>query len=309
MDTAHPLKTGDSDSRLHSFDDDLRPVVILGAARSGTKFLRQIIGASSTCAPVPYGVNHVWRYGNQSHPHDALSPTHCTDRIARYIRRTLLRTANCSPPFSHRYLIEKTCANTLRVSFVDAVLPDALFIHIVRDGRDVVASARHQWRRRPSLLTRIKKGLSAPLASLQFGARQLAGRVRPGAMRTASTWGPRYPGIDDDVRTLTTVEVCAQQWKHCVIACLDALETLPSNRSLTIRYEELIATSSSLEALCSFLDLPDPSALHTYYHQTVRRDTTNRWKHAYEEHELRTIESILVPTLHRLGYEQTTSKR
>ena len=38
-------------------------------------------------------------------------------------------------------MVEKTCANTLRLPFVDKVLPEARYLHIVRDGVDVVASA------------------------------------------------------------------------------------------------------------------------------------------------------------------------
>ena len=47
-------------------------------------------------------------------------------------------------------VVEKSVSNTLRVRFVDAVFPDAQYVVIVRDGRDVAASARAQWSTRSS---------------------------------------------------------------------------------------------------------------------------------------------------------------
>jgi hypothetical protein len=51
-------------------------VFVIGAARSGTKFLRDVIGASPYAAVVPYDVNYVWRGGNEGFPDDALPAPH-----------------------------------------------------------------------------------------------------------------------------------------------------------------------------------------------------------------------------------------
>ncbi|WP_373508678.1 hypothetical protein [Thiocapsa sp.] len=42
--------------------------------------------------------------------------------------------------------MEKTCANSLRVPFVDAVVPEARDIVIRRDGLDTVGSAIQRWK-------------------------------------------------------------------------------------------------------------------------------------------------------------------
>jgi hypothetical protein len=41
--------------------------------------------------------------------------------------------------------MEKTPSNCLRVPFVRQIFPDALFIHVIRDGRACATSARVQW--------------------------------------------------------------------------------------------------------------------------------------------------------------------
>ena len=47
-------------------------VIIIGAARSGTKYLRDVLATAPNAARVPYDINYIWRYGSESHPDDAL---------------------------------------------------------------------------------------------------------------------------------------------------------------------------------------------------------------------------------------------
>lgn len=294
----------DASQRPFSLTDGVRPVVILGAARSGTKFLRALLGASRACAVVPYGLNHVWRYEHATSSDDVLHADQASDRATRYIRRTLLRTGRHSATSSARYLVERTCANTLRVGYVRRVLPDARFIHIVRDGRDVTASARHQWERSPDRLVRLKKLWAAPRAALCAGLRHVRTAVRSGlaARARSTTWGPRYPGIASDLKVHPVLGVCARQWMHCVEACLDGLAAVPSPRRLTVRYETLVASPDPLDKLASFLDLPDPEAVHAQYRRTVYSDSVGAWKTALPAADQAAIDSLLAPTLRRLGY-------
>ena len=131
-------------SRSSLTDSSLRPVVILGAARSGTKLLRSIVAASPQYAAVPHDVNYVWRTLAPQHPNDALPATALTPAKLSRVRRLLLGMAGISDG-QRRQFVEKTVSNTLRVPLVDQVLPDALYVHLVRDGRDVTESALRCW--------------------------------------------------------------------------------------------------------------------------------------------------------------------
>ena len=84
----------------------------------------------------------MWKFGNRNRPDDELDPSDVNERISRFINSRFAQIArrnNCE------IVIEKTCANSLRVPFVYRVVPDAKFIFITRDGRDVVASAMKRW--------------------------------------------------------------------------------------------------------------------------------------------------------------------
>lgn len=292
-----------------SLREGLRPVVVLGAGRSGTKFLRRLIAASSACTSIPYGANHAWRTGNEGHPDDALPAAACTPRIARRIRKALLRLARnpSRPPV--RYLVEKTCANTLRVEFVARVLPDARYVYIVRDGRDAVASAFRRWNAPPDLWDLLDKLryllLSNPTpSSLRFVGWYASNWLR-GLLKGNSrfeVWGPRYPGIYEDLERLSPLEVCARQWRTCVERAERALQALPSERVLRLRYEELVSSPTVVDEICSFLQLPDSEAVRRYYHRTVRRDAVGKGARTLSARQMETILPIIEPVLKRSAY-------
>ena len=110
---------------------DRAPVIIIGAARSGTKFLRDLFAASDEVACIPYDVNYIWRDSNADHPDDELHVDSLSNDIRLRIERNLRVLSNFQ---DGQIMVEKTVSNTLRVPFVAAVFPHAHFVHIVRDG-------------------------------------------------------------------------------------------------------------------------------------------------------------------------------
>jgi len=285
----------------YSLREGVRPLVILGAARSGTKFLRQLLATSSACVAVAHGLNHVWRPTAHHHPHDAVLPDSYTPAARRSIRKTILRLSEYHAAPDARFVIERTCANTLRLPAVHAVLPDARYVHIVRDGRDVAASAWEQWSQSPSLLHQLRKLISAPRAGWRYATRRLADR----SLRTSvpAGWGPHYPGMEQDMQQYATAEVCGLQWAACVETCQDGLASLvPASRALTIRYERLVTDPDTVQALCQFIDLPDSLAVLNRYRRTVRADSIGRWKRTFDPPTMQRVHSHIKATLQRLNY-------
>ncbi|MFO8098658.1 MAG: sulfotransferase [Salinibacter sp.] len=277
-----------------------RPVLILGAARSGTKLLRRLLGAAPTCALVPYGVPAVWKQDNEDHPHDALPRTACTNATARRIRRDLRRLAQ--GPSDAALLVEKTSANTLRVPFVDAVFPEARFVHLVRDGVDVVESARRRWQARPGLGYLLRKALYLRGTGLRQGARVLWRRLRGLGTDTPRLWGPHYPGMADDVAERPLLAVCARQWRACVRSARDALADLPPTRVLSLRYETLVQDPSTVDQLARFAGVSTPAPLKAFYREEVRDTFVGRGRDRLSAADREIIRPILNTPLARLGY-------
>ena len=116
----------------------INPIIIIGAPRSGTNILRDTLSTlrnihTWNCDEIPY----IWRYGNKKFKTDKLTPDMINTKIKSYIRSQFSKIVeNVNTDF----ILEKTCANSLRVDFVNEVFPEAKFIYIVRNGIDVTSS-------------------------------------------------------------------------------------------------------------------------------------------------------------------------
>lgn len=276
------------------------PIIIVGAARSGTKFLRDVLASGSGTRAVPYDVNYVWRYGVGWQSDDRLTPDRLTEKQAEFIRRSLSSIARLR---DGETLIEKTVATTLRVPYVDAVFPDARYIHLVRDGRDVVESAMRQWVAPPDWRALWTKLRGMPLRNLDYALWFAGNAIRGlGAGRKGGKiWGPRYPGIDRDSLSRPLVELCALQWKNSVVLARDGLAGIPEERVFEIRYEDLIASPDALDQLVAALSLPDRGTIIASYRSRVNPGDGGRWKRLSGAERER-MAAIIDPTLRELGY-------
>ena len=286
---------------LTSHDPD-RPIILVGAARSGTKALRDALGHHPELAVVPHDVNFVWKFGNYAVTHDELDPDHARPEVVRYIRSFLAGYGR-----GGRRVVEKTVSNALRVPFVRAVVPDAVFVHLVRDGRDVAESAIRMWRaplERRRLLDKLR---DVPIAALPTYARQYLQRYlwrRWAARAQLESWGPRFAGMDEEVRQRPLLEVCALQWQRCVEAASTALAGSDAGAPVCeVRYERLVmAPEAELRRLYTFLGLPILDDAVRCGAGELHDGNVGKWRHALTPEEQRRLEQLLGPTLRGLGY-------
>lgn len=235
------------------------PVVIIGAGRSGTNALRDMLTrlpdfASWECDEI----NPIWRHGNLSWPNDEIPVSRATPRVRRFIRNSFTRFWRKAEEPS--FIVEKTCANSLRVPFVNSVLPEAKYIYIVRSGIDVLASARKRWQgdlELPGLPYFIAKARYTPLLDLPiYGWSFIKSRIGMllGNSTRLAVWGPRFEGMDK-LENSTLEEICTRQWSECVTQADKAFLQINPSRVLKIRYEDFTSDPrGSLNAILSFLD-------------------------------------------------------
>lgn len=239
-------------ARSDTCDDDFRfrPLVIIGAGRSGTNALRDALVRLDDFATWPCDeINPIWRHGNLDHPDDEIPPKKATPAVRRYIRsafRKIWRRQACP-----NVVVEKTCANSLRVPFVDSVLPEAKYIHIVRNGFDVVASAQKRWRGElevPGLRYFLAKARYAPPGDLpRYALSAIRTRlaVHTGRRQHLESWGPRFAGIDM-LSEASVEELVARQWAACVTASDKAFAEIDSSRVFQLRYEDFTANAAGI---------------------------------------------------------------
>lgn len=232
-----------------------QPVIIVGAGRSGTNILRDTLVSLGSCATWPCDeINYIWRYGNRAFPTDEIPKSRATVENRNYIRSHF---DAISTEYDKKLVVEKTCANSLRVPFVDEVVPEAKYLCITRDGADVVSSAMNRWTAELDVNYLLKKARYVPKGDIPYYAfRYASHRARKlfSNSKSLPTWGPIYDGMRDDAKSFTLAELCAKQWGLCVRHSLDALATFEQERVFHVRYEEFVTNpAKTMSDVCEFL--------------------------------------------------------
>jgi hypothetical protein len=114
-------------------------------------------------------------------------------------------------------------------------------------------------------------------------------------------WGPRYPGIDQDIENSSTLENAAKQWSESVLAADSGLSSVPANQKFVVHYENLVSDPQYLKELINFLELPDAEKITAHYDRQVSRDKGGEW-HQLSKDDQSSLMSILGPALSKFGY-------
>lgn len=279
-------------------------IIIIGAARSGTKFLRDIFTESQECSLVPYDVNYIWRYGNEDIKHDQLSPEMCNDKIRDFIINNLEKIASRNSNKNKAlFIIEKTVANTIRVPYIETVLNKPKYIHLVRDGRDVVESSSRMWGEKTNYKYLFKKLKYFPIANYRYAIEFLKNLFKKIVKKNAKefVWGVKYPDIYSDIKTNSIVEICSKQWKSSVISAQADLNKIDNDRVYTIRYEDLVSDPKYIEDICSFIGIKDNQPIVDEYIRKVRKDNVNKWEKMNNK-DIDSMLNIINETLTPLDY-------
>jgi hypothetical protein len=119
-----------------------------------------------------------------------------------------------------------------------------------------------------------------------------------------SSWGPRFARLDELVKEKTLIEVCGIQWKVCVQAAESAMKDLPSDQTITLRYEDIIDSSlSSIGGLFEKINLAFTSECQAYVRRTVTEEHLNKWRHKLSGQDMRMLMPHIENELLQHGYE------
>ena len=218
-----------------------RPIFLMGAPRSCSTLLFQTLSQSA----------QLWSIGDESHhlieqfrplnPLELAGSNRLTEHVLDgNLKAALLRAfheqlrdrdGERSPPAGAIRLLEKTPKNSLRIPFLNALFPDALFIHLVRDPKDNLSSIMDAWRSR--------RFVTYPTLATENG-----------------TWSLLLPPGWRDQVTRPLAAVAAFQWQAAHRHILDDLRVLAPQRRITVNAAELLQDPRALvEKIFAFAGL------------------------------------------------------
>jgi hypothetical protein len=255
-----------------------RPVFIVNPPRSGSTLLFE------TLARAP----RLYTIGDESHQliegvpqlspqlrgfeSNRLLAEDATPVVAEALRRRFyeaLRDREGRPPQSGQRvrMLEKTPKNSLRVPFLARIFPEAHFVYLYRDPRQVLSSMIEAWTSGGFLTYPQLPGWPGPAWSLLLvpGWRELIGR-------------PLH-------------EIVAAQWHATTRLLLDDLEALPTERCTITRYDALVADPvAEIRRLCTAVGFDwDESGAELHLSKyTVSPPDAEKWRRHTAE-----IEAVL----------------
>lgn len=286
-------------------DSDWTPVSIIGAPRSGTNMLRDVLTSFPELGTWPCDeINYIWRHCNRAYPTDALPPQLARPKVKAFIRRAFERLAGKQ---QLRVVVEKTCANCLRVDFVRAVIPEARFIHIVRDGRDAALSAVKRWKAPSDFGYILAKARYVPLTdvpyyALRFVWNRLYRLLSP--KKRLRFWGPVFEGLPQALQQNSLLVCAALQWQACARSASEALARMPEDRVHTVRYEQFVQEPA--ERLAPILHSAGIQADEERIEAAVADVYPSRaglWRTKMTPAAACDVEEAIGDTLHGLGYD------
>lgn len=279
-------------------------VIIIGAPRSGTNMLRDVLCQFEGVATWPCDeINYLWRHGNIRYPSDELPAERATPAVQAYMQKQFDWVAN---RYKAHTVVEKTCANSLRVPFVDRAVPEAKYVYIYRDGIDTTGSAKLRWQAKLDIPYLLEKVRFVPLTDLPYyGTRYLWSRFYRlfSREKRLAFWGPTLDGMPELLERHSLNEICALQWQRCVENAESAFEDMPEEKVIRVRYEDFVREpQTELARMVEFLELDIPNDTIREAISNVSSKSIGKGRASLDGTEVTRLESLVGETLDRYGY-------
>ena len=298
-------------------------VFIVGSERSGTTILGEILNLHPDISQW-YEPYFVWDKYFRNKSHDERTEEDATPEIIKQIYKDfeIFRKKNKCP-----VIVDKSPRNSLKIPFIQKIFPNARFIHLLRDGRDVTLSINKEWIRRKKIISGTNGGQKFNYEKAFEVIRQwlnrqpfLYDKMRALWFETHGHlfdktkhlnrlrwhgnigWGPRFKGWENFFYSRTCLEFNAMQWTNCHTAIKNSWQNIPSDKKLEIRYENLI--SEPQRTLSKIFDLLKIELKPDFFSQIpqLKSNNYNKWKTEFSETEIDQIRPILSPLLDKFGY-------
>ena len=289
-----------------------RPIFIISAPRSGSTFFYHSLRKSENVFSFYRENTPMWirifPYGRSEELSDYVSSYECNNRTTEAVKSFILakgifhgfgsKQRFSLPVFinnlvmrkSLRYM-EKTIANCFHIDAIEKMFPDALYVHLVRDGRATVSSMIEGW----ETFVKVSAGLYFPKES------------------QISNWSYALPPNWKEVIYKPLEEICAWSWVEHNRYIVEKVEndTEFSQRYMRVSFEEFLENPmETLNKVAQFCDLELTSEATDYAcyknpsRTTISEPKLDKWKDKHPE-RIASVMNIISPMMESLGYSDS----
>ena len=278
------------------------PIILIGNHRSGTTLTQQLIGLHPDIVTW-YEPRTLWRYADPRRGDDESDEGDATEDVIRYIRGRFLKYQS---RHGGRQIMEKTPSNVLRVPFVHKVFPESVYLYITRNPFSCMSSNELKWHRTKTWAGLRRSLADVPLTQLHLYAGDFVSHMVVRKMiksKHLPVWGPRYKGIDQDLKDYGVLRVVARQWAQCNRKAREDLAKLQNGSVLSFRYEDLIQDPPSvLRRVYSHCGLSCDDAILRTAREMIDPGRQEKWLR-FNREDLRAIVPEIKDEMEFYGYE------
>jgi hypothetical protein len=196
-------------------------------------------------------------------PLDAFNATNTTKKRCRKLIRDHIKYSK------KQRFINKNTRNSRRIKFLNKIFPDALFIHLIRDGRAVAASF-----------------LNAPFWN----------NLKPWFKIDIS----KIPGGDKNIKLLATAIML---WKTEVSKVLEDKECLNNKRYMEIKYEDFSHRPKTIiEKVLNFCELESSINFRRIIDMAGIKNMNDRYKDRLSETQIQFVKTLTGEFASTIGY-------
>jgi|TARA_B110000483_G_scaffold23312_1_gene27190 hypothetical protein len=272
---------------------EIQPIIIIGSPRSGTNLLRNTLVQFNKVCTWPFDeINFMWMKGHKINRDDELKVEDLSQKKINYLKHEFLKIALKN---NSNIVVEKTCANSLRIPYIYKIFPNAKFICIHRDPIDAIDSIEKKWKEGRDINNFFKKifwfNKSYLIKFLIYNLSKKFFNLK----NRFDIWGPKIKNLNKIINENNNLlSIAAYQWKRCFKLAQRDLKEINQDNVFSLKYEDFVENPHKwISKILIFMNVEYDDKIISRVSHKISRKNIGKGRNSLTENHILEIEKIL----------------